>query len=134
MLFVQPRVRRVTSAPAAGEPLLLESLLQFRFLIATSSGHAQAWLTAESLALWRRMRGERIVIGPPGQRRPLEEVASGEVQYVAETETLFADWMSQMRCAAVVVRPDRYVFGMAADAQQLNRLVAAVGKHVFEAT
>jgi 3-(3-hydroxy-phenyl)propionate hydroxylase len=130
-LFVQPRVRRVTSLHAAGGPLLLENLLQFRFLIVTSGGHAQAWLTAESLALWRRVRGERIVIGSPGQTFPPEEVASGEVQYFEETDTLFVDWMSQMGCAAVVVRPDRYVFGMASNAQQLNCLVAAVGGHVF---
>lgn len=133
-LFVQPSVRRVTSAHVTGEPLLLENLLRFRFLIATSGAHAQAWLTAESQALWRRVRGERIVIGSPGQILPLEGDASGEVQYFAETDMLFAGWMSQMGCAAVVVRPDRYVFGIAADAQQLNRLVAAVGGHVFEAT
>jgi hypothetical protein len=71
------------------------------------------------------------VIGSPAQTFPPDEVASGEVQYFEETDTLFAGWMSQMGCAAVVVRPDRYVFGMAADAQQLNRLVAAVGGHVF---
>jgi 3-(3-hydroxy-phenyl)propionate hydroxylase len=130
-LFVQPRVKRLTHTGAAGEPLLLEDLLRFRFLIATSSAHAQAWLSAQSLALWQRLRGERMVIGSPGQLRSLQGVASEAVQYVEETGSLFADWMLQMGCSAVVVRPDRYVFGMAADAQQLNRLVAAVGELVF---
>jgi 3-(3-hydroxy-phenyl)propionate hydroxylase len=134
MLFVQPRVRRITQEDTAGEPVLLENLLRFRFLIVTSSEGAQTWLSTESLALWRRLQGERIVIGTPGQRRSLPHVAPGEVLYVEETDTLFADWMSQMGCAAVVVRPDRCVFGAAADAAQLNRLVAAVGRHVFGVT
>jgi 3-(3-hydroxy-phenyl)propionate hydroxylase len=126
-LFVQPRVKRVTSAHVAGEPHLLEDLLAFRFLIATTSAHAQSWLSAESLALWRRLRGERIVIGAP------PALASDDVLTVEAADTLFADWMAQMGCTAVVVRPDRYVFGAADNAQQLNRLVAAVGAQVFGA-
>ncbi len=131
VLFVQPGVRRITSAGIAGEPQLLEDMLHFRFLIATCGEHAQAWLTAESLALWRRVSGERIVIRSPGQQCRLPGAVPGDVLVVEETATLFADWMSRMGCAAVVVRPDRYVFGMAAGAEQLNRLLAAVGGHVF---
>jgi len=39
--------------------------------------------------------------------------------------------MRRMGCAAVVVRPDRYVFGAAADAAALNRMVAALAEHVL---
>jgi 3-(3-hydroxy-phenyl)propionate hydroxylase len=113
-----------------GEVILLDDLLHFRFLIATSTGEAQAWLTPESRALWRRLEGERIVIGPPLPTAQPQSVAGDDVQYLAETDALFAEWMSQHGCAAVVVRPDRYVFGTAGDAAQLNRLVAAVGRHV----
>jgi 3-(3-hydroxy-phenyl)propionate hydroxylase len=130
---VQPRVRRIASPDIAGEPLLLEDLLRFRFLIVTSSAQAQTWLTAESLALWRHVQGERIIIGSAGQGRPPPGTAPDDVLYVEETDMLFADWMSQMGCAAVVVRPDRYVFGAAVNAAQLNRLVAVVGGHVFGA-
>jgi 3-(3-hydroxy-phenyl)propionate hydroxylase len=127
-LFVQPRVMR-RSAP--GETLLLDDLLPFRFVVATATAHAQAWLTLESLGLWRRLRGERVVIEPCN--RPPDSLPEDGVHFVQETDTLFVDWMAQMGCAAVVVRPDRYVFGVASDAMQLNRLVAAVGSHVFEA-
>lgn len=130
-LFVQPMVRRYTGEDALGEGVLLDDLLQFRFLIATTTAQAQAWLTRESRELWRRLGGERIVIGPPEHARQPDGVACDEVQQLAETDSLFAGWMSQHGSAAVVVRPDRYVFGMASDASQLNRLIAAVGARVL---
>jgi hypothetical protein len=39
--------------------------------------------------------------------------------------------MSQHGSAVVVVRPDRYVFGMANNAVELNRLVVDVGRLVL---
>jgi 3-(3-hydroxy-phenyl)propionate hydroxylase len=127
-LFVQPRIRRHTGEEAMGAGVLLDDRLQFRFLIATATAQAQAWLTPESLALWRRLRGERIVIGPAAHAHT---VSYDDVQHVTETDGLFAGWMAQHGSAAVVVRPDRYVFGAASNASQLNRLVAAVAAHVL---
>jgi 3-(3-hydroxy-phenyl)propionate hydroxylase len=126
-LFVQPKIKREDT----GDEVLLDDLLQFRFLIATTTAQSQTWLTPESLELWRRIRGERIVIGVSEQIPPLDGFEETDVQHLAETDTLFAGWMSQLGCAAAVVRPDRYVFGTASDAAQLNRLVAAVVRHVF---
>jgi 3-(3-hydroxy-phenyl)propionate hydroxylase len=42
---------------------------------------------------------------------------------VVERDGLFADWMLQHGAAAVIVRPDRYVFGAAGSAGELNMLV-----------
>jgi 3-(3-hydroxy-phenyl)propionate hydroxylase len=42
---------------------------------------------------------------------------------VVERDGLFADWMRQHGAAAVIVRPDRYVFGAAGGAGELNMLV-----------
>ena len=42
---------------------------------------------------------------------------------VVETERLFADWMRQNAVEAVIVRPDRYVFAGAENAEQLNKLI-----------
>jgi 3-(3-hydroxy-phenyl)propionate hydroxylase len=107
---------------------MLDDLLHPRILIATATPEAQGWLTPESRTLWRRLAGERIVIGPPEQTRLWDRRADDNIQYLAETDSLFAAWMSQLECAAVVVRPDRYVFGTASDAAQLNRLIASVGR------
>jgi 3-(3-hydroxy-phenyl)propionate hydroxylase len=136
ILFVQPRIQRRPrrDAPrqdAMGGEVLLDDLLRVRFLIVTSTAEPQTWLTPESRQLWRRLGGERIVIGPQEQTHEPDGPAGHDVQHLTETDDLFAAWMSRNGCAAVVVRPDRYVFGMANDAAQLNRLVAAVGRHVL---
>jgi 3-(3-hydroxy-phenyl)propionate hydroxylase len=127
-LFVQPKIRPRPDADERSDAVLLDDLLGFRFLIATTTAQAQAWLTPQSRELWQRLRGERVVIGLPEQ---MDSVRGDEVRYLAEADTLFAAWMRQLGCAAVVVRPDRYVFGAASDAEQLNRLVAAVARHVL---
>ena len=43
----------------------------------------------------------------------------------------FTAWAESYGCTAAVVRPDRYVFGLARDAAELNRLVADVHRQVF---
>jgi 3-(3-hydroxy-phenyl)propionate hydroxylase len=130
-LFVQPKIHRDARADAPESEARLDDLLQPRFLIASATPEVQGWLSPESRALWRRLGGERIVIGPLGQTRLWERLADDDIQYFAETDALFAAWMSQLDSAAVVVRPDRYVFGTARDAAQLNRLIASVGRHVI---
>jgi len=125
-LFVQPKIRN-----AGDGEILLDDLLRFRFLIATATVHAHAWLTPESRDLWRRLGGERVVIAQSEQDEPYARSADGEIHRVVPADTLFPAWMTQHSCAAVVVRPDRYVFGAANDAEQLNCLVAAVARRVL---
>lgn len=129
-LFVQPKIQHRALPDEMGE-VLLDDLLRFGFLIAATTAEPQTWLTAESREVWRRLGGEQIVIGSPNQTHHPDASGGNDVRYLVETDALFVTWMSQHNCAAVVVRPDRYVFGTANDAMQLNRLVAAVGRHVL---
>jgi 3-(3-hydroxy-phenyl)propionate hydroxylase len=121
-LFVQPQVRQ------PGGAALLDDVLPFRFLIVTATTDAQAWLTPGARAKWRRLRGERVVL-----RRADESAGPADdgVRELIETNGLFAAWASRHRCSAAVVRPDRYVFGVAHDAIELDRLVADVDRQVF---
>ena len=129
-LFVQPKIRSHTADVRNGEALL-DDLLGMRFLIVSMETEPQTWLTPESGSLWRRLGGERIVIASAEQARANHIAEASDIQRLVATDDLFADWMRQQRCAAAVVRPDRYVFGTADDAIQLNRLVAAVARHVL---
>ena len=88
-LFVQPKIQRLARQGAMGDAVLLDDLLQFRFLIAAATAEPQTWLTPESRELWRRLGGERIVIGPSDQTHPLDGDAGNDVQYLAETDALF---------------------------------------------
>ena len=123
-LFVQPKIRIET------QEIRLDDLLRPRFLIATTTAEPQTWLSAKSLALWRRLGGERVVIASAPHARHGKSDGD-DVRQLDATDKLFTDWMSALESTAVVVRPDRYVFGTASDAAQLNRLVATVARHVL---
>ena len=44
-----------------------------------------------------------------------------------------ADWFARQQCAAAIVRPDHYVYGVAASDVELDRSLAEMGKHVHAA-
>jgi len=119
-LFVQPRVG------AAGDGELLDDVVAPRFLLATTSEQVQSCLSERSLDLWRRIGGERVVITPDGAGG-----AEGGIRRLRERDRLFADWMARYGVAAVVVRPDRYVYGIARDAGELNRMMEGLGRQIF---
>ena len=56
---------------------------------------------------------------------------AGGIRRFSERGGLFADWMAQHRAAAVVARPDRYVYGIAHDANELNRMIEGLGRAIF---
>jgi 3-(3-hydroxy-phenyl)propionate hydroxylase len=123
-LFVQPRVK----GPDAADRLL-DDLVQQRFLIVTGTPDVQAWLAPASRDKWRRLQGERLVVRSGG-REP-GAAAADDVRDFVETDGLFADWLARHGAAAAVVRPDRYVFGLADSPEVLNRLVSDVHDQVF---
>jgi 3-(3-hydroxy-phenyl)propionate hydroxylase len=113
-LFVQPRVHT-----ADGRVTRLDDELKSEFAIVTRTREAMSCLSETSLSSWRTLGGERIVVAASG------ESFNGEgILTVVETERLFAEWMADNGVEAVIVRPDRYVFGGAATAGELNALVA----------
>jgi len=120
-LFVQPRVGET------GEGELLDDVVAPRFLLATRSEAAQSWLSAASLEAWRRLGGERVVIS----QDEMTGTAGDGALRLRERGRLFADWMTRHGAAAVVARPDRYVYGVARDRDGLNRLVDALSRDIF---
>jgi 3-(3-hydroxy-phenyl)propionate hydroxylase len=118
-LFVQPRVGE------AGEGALLDDVVGPTFLLATTSEEAQAWLSPAAVDMWRCLGGERVVIGPGASGDPKG------IRRFSERGGLFADWMEQRRAAAVLARPDRYVYGIAHHANELNRMIEGLGRVIF---
>lgn len=112
-LFVQPHVR----APD-GRESRLDDLLKPEFAIVAATAEPMAWLSDEARAAWQRLSGERVVITVSGESSEADGVFT-----VVERDGLFADWMRQHAAAAVIVRPDRYVYGAAACADELNMLI-----------
>jgi 3-(3-hydroxy-phenyl)propionate hydroxylase len=124
-LFVQPRVR----ATLDGEPLRLDDMIEPRFLLATTTRSAQSWLSPASQHVWRQLGGVQVVIAEDG--RCVQQHVPSAVRHMIETEGLFAGWAREQRCEAIVVRPDRYVYGVAHDAQTLNAVVERLGRQLF---
>ena len=120
-LFVQPRVG------ASGEGALLDDVVAPCFLLATTGEAAQSWLSAASRDTWRRIGGERVIISSD----EATAASTGGALRLRERGLLFADWMARHGAAAVVARPDRYVYGVARDRDGLNRLIEGLGHHIF---
>jgi 3-(3-hydroxy-phenyl)propionate hydroxylase len=112
-LFVQPHVRA-----ADGEVRRLDDLLKPEFAIFATTSAAMSGISEASLANWQQLGGERVVIATSGQGSSHDGVMT-----VVESGSLFADWMRQNAVEAVIVRPDRYVFAGAENAEQLNMLI-----------
>jgi 3-(3-hydroxy-phenyl)propionate hydroxylase len=109
-LFVQPEV-----IDATGQKHRLDDLIGDHFCIVCLDETEAGWLPPEAIAKWENIGGKRLVVGPH---------AVGEV--VVETGSLLCDWMRSFERGVAVVRPDKYVFGIATDPQQLDHMVGAI--------
>jgi 3-(3-hydroxy-phenyl)propionate hydroxylase len=98
------------------------------FLLASATADAQDWLSRQSLDMWRRIGGARVVIGQIGE----EQAARHDgLRHLAERGRLFVDWLARHGATAAIVRPDRYLYGIARDRDGLNRLVETLGEQIF---
>ena len=112
-LFVQPHVRA-----ADGHVRRLDDRLGPEFAMFTATQAAMSGISEASLLGWRQLGGERVVVATSGEGSNRDGVIT-----VVETERLFVDWMRDNAVEAVIVRPDRYVFGGVENAEQLNMLI-----------
>ena len=115
-LFVQPHVRA-----ADGSVTRLDDLLKPEFAVVTATREAMSWMSDASLACWRRLGGERVVIAEAGKTLARDGIAT-----FVETDGVFSNWIRANRVSAVIVRPDRYVYAGACTADQLNMLIGTL--------
>jgi 3-(3-hydroxy-phenyl)propionate hydroxylase len=122
-LFPQPRV-----ATADGRIALLDDILPPAFLVVSGSVDAQAALSDRELEVLRRLGAVRVVL-----RLHADGIAADGrgVMTLAAKDELFANWLVETGATAAVVRPDRYVYGVAGSAPDLARLVGELGGAVF---
>lgn len=123
-LFVQPWVRPRLADSSQGSEKRLEDFLAPCFLIVVADIQSLTGMTQVSLAQWKRISAEMIAVG--SQDSPRHATLPLNCRQFIEREGLFASWLASHGAMAAVVRPDRYVYGMAVDDDQLNRLVMDV--------
>ncbi|QIL79420.1 bifunctional 3-(3-hydroxy-phenyl)propionate/3-hydroxycinnamic acid hydroxylase [Diaphorobacter sp. HDW4A] len=116
-LLVQPTVRN-----AQGALSLLDDQLANGFLLITTTPQAQAWLGPEELRHWNEIGGERLVLLGSTQAPLACELSP----VLRETASLFQRMALEHGFEAVIVRPDRTVFGSAVTREDLCRLLRAL--------
>jgi 3-(3-hydroxy-phenyl)propionate hydroxylase len=109
-LFVQPHVRAVD-----GSVRRLDDLLKPEFALVTATQEAMSWMSEASFSCWQQLGGERVVIADAGDSSTRDGIAT-----VVESDGIFTNWMRENQVSAVIVRPDRYAFAGAANADELN--------------
>ena len=115
-LFPQPRVR------AGRKTALLDDLAGTGFrIVAREREHAAA-----ARGPGERLRAQVIRVAPEAPADPLEVE---RVLSVAETDGVLESWFVRHACTAAIVRPDHYVYGVAATA---GDLVARIGSLVAD--
>src|SRR3954454_14521585 len=122
-LFPQPRV-----AAADVRIALLDDILPPAFLVVSGSMDVQAALSDRELEILRRLGAVRVVL-----RSDADGIAADRrgVMTLATKDELFANWLVETGATAALVRPDRYVYGVAGSAPDLPRLVGELGRALF---
>jgi 3-(3-hydroxy-phenyl)propionate hydroxylase len=118
-LFVQPFV-------IAGDNTLrrLDDVLGEHFAIVTSDDAPQGWLDAASTEAWSALSGGRVIVQTQGG----DTRSIAGVLKVREDGTLLKDWIAQFGNSAAVVRPDKYVYGIANNSDQLRAMVGSISQ------
>jgi 3-(3-hydroxy-phenyl)propionate hydroxylase len=120
ILFVQP-----TILLDDGRVTRLDDLLAPGFVIVAASSEVMEWISPTSLDLWRALQGQRMIVTTSAT-----ECAKEGVGVIVEAEPLMSDWLHKTGVEAVIVRPDRYVFGGARTAQELNELIDLLARKI----
>ena len=113
-LCIQPWAR----ASVADSWCRLDDLTGARFTLISTSAAWLADLSSHDLAVWQRLGGVMVYLGPP----PAIPVPA-PVLRLEERDGLMAGWLLAQGAHAVVARPDHYVYGTAQTPDALVRLI-----------
>lgn len=119
-LFPQPLVRR-----ADGASVLLDDLIGDRFMLMFRGPDAPA-LEDEILQALGAARPFVLSLG--------DAPALGAHETLVDQTGVLDAWMRASACFAVIVRPDKYVFGIARDRDSLRELLSSLRTALFVAT
>lgn len=109
-LFPQPRLQ-----PAQGAQLM-DKLAGCGWRVVTS---LPAWSLPPALAARVAALGTLVSVAAGAA----SEAAGGAVVAVAECDGVLAAWFARHQCCAAIVRPDHYVYGVAATGEALAALI-----------
>lgn len=121
-LFPQPLIRN-----NAGDELLMDDQFGAHFLLALSEPRAIAWINATLLTMLRELRACVVLLGPTADLPS----TPGFVERVEDVNGVFREWLNGRGAPAILVRPDRYIYGAAKSADELRDQVVQLHRSVF---
>lgn len=115
-LVCQPIVASVT-----GEPQLLDDTASRGFWLVLNGAKEEISLTDDQSRFWRRIGGEVMTINPADAAI---ETCTRPGLNLRDVDGLMTDYLAEVDCDALIVRPDRYIYGIVYSAEDLNRQFA----------
>jgi len=108
-------------ATTDGGGALLDDVLPPAFLVVSAAAEVQTSLGEAELAFLRRIGAVRVVLRAADDR--VSALPARDLVTLAAKDDLLANWLAETGAVAAVVRPDRYVYGVAHTPAELPRLV-----------
>ena len=100
----------------AGAPVLMDDLAGSGFRVVVKDRQLAAALCVDVLVA--RIDARIVLLGTDVDVDT--DVAAVGVLCIKESDGVLARWFSRHACVAAIVRPDHYVYGVAAGAEQLD--------------
>lgn len=110
-MFVQPHIRTASGSAR------MDDICSSDFLI-IASDPAMLSLVEPLAAAWRDLGGRLLLIG---RSAPYDRYEA-----LDETDGLAEAWLTRHNATAAIIRPDRYVYGAAADPDELARMIEQI--------
>lgn len=118
-MFIQPKVTF-----SNGTQKLLDDAIGPRFAVIAWGCNPQWGLTEQQIAQWQQAGTQFIQVVPEVQLPAVRQQSTGVV-CVGDTTGRLKDWFANQRHSIVVLRPDRFIAGMAIP-QTLGKLMDAL--------
>lgn len=112
---------------ARGREGLLDDFVDDRFCVLTRGTRSQNWLGEREISILRRLNARRVAL-----TNDTAESTTPDVLILSENKGLLSRWLDEWECTCVVVRPDKVVYGVAADADALNHLIQVIAVELFD--
>jgi 3-(3-hydroxy-phenyl)propionate hydroxylase len=107
----------------------MDDVLPPVFLVVSAAADAQSGLGEREFGPLRRLGAQRVVLRSPADAA--SKPTAPDVVTLTAKDDLLADWLAETGAAAAVVRPDRYVYGIARTPAELARLVSDLSRALF---
>jgi 3-(3-hydroxy-phenyl)propionate hydroxylase len=118
-LLLQPWVRQ-----GKGPWLRFDDVAGPRFLVVCSAREVFNELDESTRASWLALRGGWVVLGQNDGH------ASAHSVLLEERDNWLSNWLNERGALALIARPDRYVYGVATNAEALGRLIQDLVKKI----